>query len=81
MVSSKQLTESVSPKMLDNSSNSLKKEFSPKIANKSEVDSRKNIPGKRNNLLKSEVIIENARNRIENLTKQEEILLNKSKEL
>lgn len=70
MLNSKQLTESVSPpRKLDNSSNSLKKEVSPKI-NKSQIDSCKIVQPKKNNMIKSEVIIENARNRIDDLSKQ-----------
>lgn len=60
---SKQLTESISsPK---------KKDYSP-LNNKSSInDSRKGIGNKRQNLIKSEAIIENAKIRIESLAKEE----------
>ena len=70
MSNSKQLAESISPlRNLDNSSNSLKKDMSPKI-NKSQVDSRKITQSKKNTLSKSGEIIEKARNRIGDLSKQ-----------
>ena len=70
MSNSKQLTESITPpRKLENSSNSLKKDMSPKI-NKSQIDSRKLMQSKKNTLIKSEEIIEKARNRIGDLSKQ-----------
>ena len=77
---SKQLTESISsPKKKDYSPQN--NNYSPQN-NKSSINaSRKGMDNKRQNLIKSEFIIENAKIRIESLAREEEKLLKRSREL
>lgn len=70
-----------SPVKVEQSPLSNKKDYSPKMAKSDHNRSKAMNPfgGKRQNLLKSENIIEQARNRLENLSREEEKILNVSK--